>query len=250
MSRLENEAGDAGVLDDVTPAGIGDVVGRAQHGRRWISIPITIAVRPVPDAFPLPGATFRWYDDDDDDDGGGGDGGGGYKYEEKPTRKGVCNTEETNFRPIDTSDNDDDDEDDDDDDEDEDDENLAAADAARRNVSATNQRGRGYANVKLKCKTIVTAVCFCSEVVMQISNSLRVRRMESSNSNSSNRNSNSKTNVCLFDRAAFLAMAEGFQQHPSGQFPTQTESLVYGPVTGKQRGCIRAFCLPSEVHSI
>lgn len=61
MSRLENEAGDAGVLDDVTPAGIGDVVGRAQHGRRWISIPIpiTIAVRPVPDALPLPGATVR-----------------------------------------------------------------------------------------------------------------------------------------------------------------------------------------------
>lgn len=29
MPRFENEAGNAGVLDDVTPAGIGDVVCRA-----------------------------------------------------------------------------------------------------------------------------------------------------------------------------------------------------------------------------
>lgn len=31
MSRLEDEAGIAGVLDDVTPAGIGDIVRGAQH---------------------------------------------------------------------------------------------------------------------------------------------------------------------------------------------------------------------------
>lgn len=54
MSRLEDEAGNAGVLDDVTPAWIGDIVGGAQHGRRWVSI----TVRPVPDALPLPGTTI------------------------------------------------------------------------------------------------------------------------------------------------------------------------------------------------
>lgn len=58
MPRFENEAGNAGVLDDVTPAGIGDVVGRAQHGRRWISIPIPVTVRPISHALPLPGATI------------------------------------------------------------------------------------------------------------------------------------------------------------------------------------------------
>ncbi|KAI4490414.1 hypothetical protein M0802_010685 [Mischocyttarus mexicanus] len=63
MSRLENESGNAGVLDDVTPAWIGDVVGSAEHGRRWITVPvpitITIAVGPVPYPFPFPGATVR-----------------------------------------------------------------------------------------------------------------------------------------------------------------------------------------------
>lgn len=54
MSRLEDEAGNAGVLDDVTPAWIGDIVGGAQHGRRWVSI----TVCPVPDALPLPGTTI------------------------------------------------------------------------------------------------------------------------------------------------------------------------------------------------
>lgn len=55
VSRLEDEAGNAGVLDDVTPAWIGDIVGGAQHGRRWVSI----TVRSVPDALPLPGTTIR-----------------------------------------------------------------------------------------------------------------------------------------------------------------------------------------------
>lgn len=55
VSRLEDEAGNAGVLDDVTPAWIGDIVGSAQHGRRWISI----TVCSVPDALPLPGTTIR-----------------------------------------------------------------------------------------------------------------------------------------------------------------------------------------------
>lgn len=54
MSRLEDEAGNAGVLDDVTPTGIGDIVGGAQHGRRWISI----TVCPVPDSLPLPGTAI------------------------------------------------------------------------------------------------------------------------------------------------------------------------------------------------
>lgn len=54
VSRLEDEAGSAGVLDDVTPAWIGDIVGGTQHGRRWISI----TVCPVPDALPLPGTTI------------------------------------------------------------------------------------------------------------------------------------------------------------------------------------------------
>ena len=55
VSRLEDEAGNAGVLDDVTPAWIGDIVGGAQHSRRWISI----TVCSVPDALPLPGTTIR-----------------------------------------------------------------------------------------------------------------------------------------------------------------------------------------------
>lgn len=54
VSRLEDEACNAGVLDDVTPAGICDIVGSAQHGRRWISI----TVCPVPDTLPLPWATI------------------------------------------------------------------------------------------------------------------------------------------------------------------------------------------------
>lgn len=54
VSRLEDEAGSAGVLDDVTPTGIGDIVGGAQHGRRWISI----TVCPVPDPLPLPGTAI------------------------------------------------------------------------------------------------------------------------------------------------------------------------------------------------
>lgn len=54
VSRLEDEAGNAGVLDDVTPTRIGDIVGGTQHGRRWV--PITVC--PVPDPLPLPGATI------------------------------------------------------------------------------------------------------------------------------------------------------------------------------------------------
>lgn len=57
MPRLENEAGDAGVLHDVTPAGISDVVRRAQHGGRRIPVPVPVAVRPISHALPLPGAT-------------------------------------------------------------------------------------------------------------------------------------------------------------------------------------------------
>lgn len=57
VPRLKNEAGDAGVLDDVTPAGISDVVRRAQHCRRRIPIPVSVTMRPISDALPLPGAT-------------------------------------------------------------------------------------------------------------------------------------------------------------------------------------------------
>jgi len=63
VPRLENEAGNASILDNVTPAGVGDVVGRAQHGRRRISISISISIsipvtvlRPISDA--LPGTTI------------------------------------------------------------------------------------------------------------------------------------------------------------------------------------------------
>jgi len=58
VPRFKNEAGNASILDNVTPAGVGDVVGRAQHGRRRISISISIpvTVRPISDA--LPGTTI------------------------------------------------------------------------------------------------------------------------------------------------------------------------------------------------